>query len=265
MKHKLHRTPLSAFVLSCFRAFAPSAFCFLLFSSANLCFCQENGVVTYTVSHDWSKKVATCEYLSKAERDRSSYVWGGRTYDQKAELKFNAHEYRFEYKEDDEKSTYQWRKEDYIIYRDREKGETFDVFSLLDKEYVIKDSLECQQWKIKNDIKEVAGRICMNASYYDTLKKKEVIAWFALDLPIPIGPNRYCGLPGMILEINEADGAVVYTATSILFSDEEVKIDKPIIKKNRKNITYEEYNKKIAEYIAECKKMQRPYFWSIAF
>jgi GLPGLI family protein len=236
-----------------------------IFICAIFCFCQENGVVSYTVSHDWPKKMATCEYLSKAERDRSAYVWGGRTYDQTAELKFNAQAYRFEYKEDAQGSTYQWRKEDYVIYRDRDKEEIFDVITLLSKEYVVKDSLSCQNWKIKNDMKEVAGRICMNASYYDSIKKKEVIAWFALDLPISIGPDKYCGLPGMILEINEANGAVVYTATSILFSDEEVKIEKPVVKKNRKNITLLAYNKIIADYIAECNKMQRPYFWGIAF
>jgi GLPGLI family protein len=252
-----------AFVLSYIRAFVHSCFLFLFIT--NGCFCQESGIVSYTISHDWPKKMATCEYLSKTERDRSAYVWGGRTYDQKAELKFNEHEYRFEYKEDAEASSYQWRKEDYIIYRDRDKGETFDVITLLNKEYVIKDSILCQNWKIKNDMKEVAGRICMNATYFDTIKKKEVVAWFALDLPSPIGPNRYCGLPGMILEINEADGAVVYTATNILFLDEEIKVEKPVIKKNRKSITPAEYNKKIAEYISQCKKMQRPYFWGMAF
>jgi len=236
-----------------------------LFFISHFCFCQENGVVSYTVSHDWPKKMATCEHLSKTERDRAAYVWGGRTYDQQAELKFNAQAYRFNYKEDAQASTYQWRKEDYIIYRDRNKDETFDVMTLLNKDYVVKDSTFCQNWKIKNDMKEVAGRICMNATYYDSIKSKEVTAWFALDLPIPIGPNKYCGLPGMILEINEADGAVVYTATSIIFYEEEVVIEKPTIKKSRKNITLKDYNKIIADHIADSKKMQRPYFWSIAF
>jgi GLPGLI family protein len=233
----------------------------------NFCIAQENGVVTYTITHNWTKKLETCEHISKADRERFAYVWGGANseYAVNAELKFNATEYRFEVKDDDDDDTYRWRREDYIIYRSREKEETFDVMTLLNKEYVIQDSLVCQHWKIKNDMKEIAGRICMNASFYDTVKGKEVIAWFALDLPIPIGPDRYCGLPGMILEINEANGAVIYTATSILLSDEKVEIKKPTVKKRIKNISNQEYNKIVTDYINECIKLQRPYFWGIGF
>jgi GLPGLI family protein len=226
------------------------------------CFAQENGVVTYSISHNWVKKFASCDYIPKADRERYLYTWGGaKEYVEIAELKFNTKEYRYEIKGNESTSTYKWREEDYIIYRDREKGETFDVMTLLNKELVVQDSITCQSWKIKNDMKEVAGHICMNASFYDTIKEKEVIAWFALDLPVSIGPNRYCGLPGMILEINEANGAVVYTATSVLLSNETVEIKKPVVKKKIKTITYGEYNKKVIDYINECKKMQRPYFW----
>jgi len=230
------------------------------------CFGQESGIVSYTVTHDWTKKYLSCEYLSKAERERSAYVWGaGRDngWEVKAELKFNAGVSCYERKVDENS---QWRKgDDFIIHRNHENGETFDVLTLLDKQYLIQDSMVCQHWKIKNDMKEVAGRICMNASYYDSVKGKEVIAWFALDLPIPIGPDRYCGLPGMILEINEANGALVYTATSIIFSDDNMEIAKPTVKKKRKVIDTQEYIRIIAKYIEECKKMQRPYFWGIAF
>ena len=229
------------------------------------CFSQESGIVNYTVTTNWTKMMESSKTMSKADRERMTYVWGNnREFEQKAELKFNPTSYRFDYKENEEYS--RWRQSgDYIIYRDRENNETFDVMSLLDKEYVIQDSIVCQHWKIKNDMKEVAGRICMNATYYDPIKEKEVMAWFALDLPISIGPNQYCGLPGMILEISEANGAVVYTATGIIFSEEEMKIEKPVIKKSRKSVNREEYDKKVLDFINECKKTQRPYFWGIQF
>ena len=233
-----------------------------------VCFCygQENGIVTYSVLHNWTKKIASCEYISKVERDRSAYVQGsGVEHEYQAELKFNASEYRYELKESEEAASYRWRKTAYIIYRDLANGKIFDITTLLSQEYGIEDTLVCQNWKIKNDMKEVAGHICMNASFYDTVKGKEVIAWFALDLPITIGPDKYCGLPGMILEINEANGAVVYTATNVLLSNEKVEITKPESKKKMKILTSVEYNKKIIDYINECKTLQRPYFWSIEF
>jgi len=235
-----------------------------LFLIAFFCFAQENGIVTYTITSDWVKMYASCDYLSKADRERNTYTWGGESnWERKAELKFNVDENRFEEKPSE---TQRWRRDDYIIYRDREKNETFDVMTLLSKDYVIKDAIVCQNWKIKNDMKEIAGRICMNASCFDSIKGKEIVAWFALDLPIPIGPDRYCGLPGMILEVIEANGAVVYTATSIIFSEEKIEIEKPVVKKKRKIIDSQEHNSIIGKYIADCRKMQRPYFWSgIAF
>lgn len=230
------------------------------------CFTQESGIVNYTVTQNWIKKIESSKTMSKTDRERYAYVWGGdNEYEQKAEIKFSPNAYRFDYKESEEDDV-RWRKgDDYIIYRDLENNETFDVMSLLGKEYVIQDSMTCQHWKIKNDMKEIAGRICMNATYYDPVKEKEVMAWFALDLPISIGPDTYCGLPGMILEINEANGAVVYTATSIIFSEEEMKIEKPTVKKRRKNIDQAEFDKKVLDYINESKKMQRPYFFGISY
>ena len=231
-----------------------------IFLICNVVFSQENGVVSYTITYNWVQQYASCTYMPKTERERLSYVYASNsTWDAKAELKFNATISRYEGKEDEDAQ--KWRKEpDYIIYRDLAAGKTFDVMTLLNKEYVIQDSISCQNWKIKNDMKEIAGRICMNATCYDSLKMKEIVAWFALDLPISIGPDKYCGLPGMILEVNEANGALVYTATSILFSEEKIEIEKPVVKKKVKTIDYIEYDKIVGKYIDDCKKMQRPYF-----
>ena len=240
--------------------------CIALFFTADFCLAQENGIVSYAYSRDWTKMYAVCDYISKNERDRMAYTWGGTDnskWERKAELKFNAEEYRFEFLEDEESR--KWRMNEYIIYRDRAKGESFDVLSLLSKDYVIQDSILPQQWKIKNDMREIAGHICMNAVTYDSIKNKEIIAWFALDLPIPLGPDKYCGLPGLILEINEANGAVIFTATNVLLLNEKADIPKPTVKKKRKAITFQEYNNILIKYIAECKKMERPFFWGVPF
>ena len=231
-----------------------------IFLTCTFCFGQENGIVTYTITHDWIKKLLSCDYFSKTERERYAYIWGGdNEWKEKAELKFNATESRYEELQEEDS---RWRKgDDYIIYRDREKNEALDVLTVLNKDYALRDSILCQNWKIKNDMKEVAGHICMNASCYDSLKDKEIMAWFALDLPIAAGPDKYCGLPGMILEVNEANGALVYTATTVLLSEEKMEIKKPEVKKKRKIIDTQEYTKIVSKYINESKKMQRPYFW----
>ena len=43
----------------------------------------------------------------------------------------------------------------------------------------------------------------------------EVIAWYAPDLPIPIGPKGYNGLPGLILQLDEGQNRLTYKAKKI--------------------------------------------------
>jgi len=59
----------------------------------------------------------------------------------------------------------------------------------------------------------ILGYTCMLAE--TELDGKEIIAWFTADIPIPVGPVRYCGLPGLILEVNVSHGEIVWIATDI--------------------------------------------------
>ncbi len=64
------------------------------------------------------------------------------------------------------------------------------------------------KWEITNETKTIMGYTVRKAiansieipkdreSYYG-----KVIAWFTEEIPIPVGPDRYVGLPGLILEV----------------------------------------------------------------
>jgi GLPGLI family protein len=86
---------------------------------------------------------------------------------------------------------------------------------MLGKVYIVSDSLKAPDWKILNDLKEVAGHVCMNASLNDTLRKQKIIAWFALDIPVQAGPDRFWGLPGLILEVSINNGSKTMVAETI--------------------------------------------------
>jgi GLPGLI family protein len=44
----------------------------------------------------------------------------------------------------------------------------------------------------------------MKAITEDTLKKQTIAAWFAADIPVPVGPERLYGLGAILgVEINE--------------------------------------------------------------
>ena len=62
-------------------------------------------------------------------------------------------------------------------------------------------------WQITDEEKEIAGykvRKATTDSYGDKgfeFYKGKAIAWFTTDIPIPTGPERYYGLPGLIVEL----------------------------------------------------------------
>ena len=121
---------------------------------------------------------------------------------------------------------------------------------MLGKIYIIEDSLYVPEWKIHNDLKEVAGHICMKAFWEDTIKNQKVVAWFAQDIPHSGGPERFCGLPGMILEVDVNKVAMVITADKIEMKKMTKEMELPKKFKGKK-ITEAEYQDVLKKYIKE--------------
>jgi GLPGLI family protein len=86
---------------------------------------------------------------------------------------------------------------------------------LMKKDFLVKDKIKRNSWVVKDEIKEVLGHICMKAVSHDYIKKQQIVAWFALDIEGPNGPDRYIGLPGLILEIDINNGAKVIKAMEV--------------------------------------------------
>lgn len=228
----------------------------------------KQGSVRYLVKSNWVKMMESCDYLSKEQRERVSYMWGNESEWKSFEILYIDSTYT-KYEESEEKAEretdgYAWRKEEYYLYRDYAKMQIHDIIKFTDKVYIIEDTLIPQSWKILNDIKEVCGHICMNASYTDTVKDQKIVAWFALDIPLAAGPDRYSGLPGLILEIDINNGARVYTADKIDTVLPEKVMEFPA-KQKGKHIKESDYQEKIAKFVADRKAEKQPYFWGIRY
>ncbi|MCB0574279.1 MAG: GLPGLI family protein, partial [Saprospiraceae bacterium] len=134
----------------------------------------------------------------------------------------------------------------------------------LGKTYVIEDTLIAPEWKILNDIKEVAGHVCMKAFLEDTLKQQKITAWFALDMPLSAGPERLCGLPGLILEVDVNDGAMLISADKIDLRklDKELNMPKKL---KGKRIKEAEYYALLKKHIEDRRKAEEPAFWGMRY
>jgi GLPGLI family protein len=46
------------------------------------------------------------------------------------------------------------------------------------------------------------------------LDDQDIVAWFSPEIPVPLGPSIFSGLPGLILAV-ERNGETAYVATSV--------------------------------------------------
>lgn len=244
-------------------------FLILLFCPA-LVFSQPmEGRIRYLVTRHWTKMMSHLDYMSKQSRERASYMWGNRSeWKTYSNLFFNETQTKYESSEEkaepEEEGGYAWRKEMFFLKRDFDKNTQFDGRTIMSKGYLIEDTLLIPKWRILNDLKEVAGHVCMKATLTDTVRKQTIVAWFAQDLPHKGGPESFFGLPGMILEIDVNDGAMILTADLIEMKKLTNELDPPAKLKGKK-IKQADYEKLIKEQMKMRIAEEQPWYWNLPY
>ncbi|MDD3772168.1 MAG: GLPGLI family protein [Weeksellaceae bacterium] len=124
------------------------------------------------------------------------------------------------------------------------------------KRYIIKDSLTVIDWKIQNETKEVEGIQVRKATA--SLKNNEITAWYAPKITYKSGPDKYWGLPGIILELETVQGlqnggkvVTTYKAVKIEILGKDKKMNQPnrgkIVTSAEIREIHDEANKKMRE------------------
>ena len=107
------------------------------------------------------------------------------------------------------------RNQTYRNYTNQKKTE---LKILLDKKYLVTDTLQTMPWKLGTETKKIKGFDCTKATMVNAENKKTTVAWFTPEIACSGGPENYGTLPGMILEVNVNDGEMIYTATNVTFA-----------------------------------------------
>lgn len=85
----------------------------------------------------------------------------------------------------------------------------------------------------------------------EQIKEKTITAWYCPEIPINQGPDKYWGLPGLILEVN--DGTTVLLCSKIVMnSKEKVEIKAPT---KGKEVTQKEYDETVKKKMEEMREM----------
>ncbi len=228
-------------------------------------------VVKYAVNKNWVKMIEGVDYITPQEKERAKYLYGTEgSYTSFARLWFNdSLSFYSDDFSDQESYGYSWLKDPFLIRRDFSNMRIYDVISWLRKVVIVDDTLIMPTWKILNDVREIAGQICMNASWTDTIKNQTVIAWFALAVPSPAGPERLCGLPGLILGVEVNNGAMEIMAQSIDTVPLSGQLDVPTRFDDRrirgKHISENNYRQMVWKHMDERRKALAFPFWGMRY
>jgi len=174
-----------------------------------------------------------------------------------SELLFNATESLYrnieEEEEDDDAGgggvTMKITRPEVIFYRNFSTKHKTDFREFMGKNYLIEDTLAGGNWKLTGQTKQVLGYNCMSATTTDTVRKREITAWFTDGLSLSAGPQTFGQLPGMILEVDINKGEIVISAKKVDFK----KLKKGDIEAPKKGekITEAEFQKKLADMLRE--------------
>ncbi len=155
------------------------------------------------------------------------------------------------------------------------------------KEFLVKDSLPVLKWKMEQETKIIGGYNCFKAtaimpaskSDFRNFKPKKddvtatktedkdkktnfldgveipkeitIIAWYTPEIPVNQGPEKYWGLPGLILEVN--DGKTTILCSKIVLNPKDrTEIKAPT---NGKEISQESYDQTVIDKIKEMQEM----------
>lgn len=237
---------------------------FMIFA-LNLDAQSTQGVITYNRKTDYISIMSKLPHMTQEEVDRMSLTWGNWNNEgQNYELFFKADKSLYTRKKESSKSEYSWKPDKFVLIRDYKNQKQEDLIETLGKVYLIKEELPKTKWKILNEIKEVAGYVCMKAETKIPSKNQTVHAWFTDAIPFLGGPEGYGGLPGLILEIDINDGDAIISATEVQMDGEEVEL--PIPKKMKgKKIEKLAFDNMVKKYIDETIEGKKNPYWRVRY
>lgn len=239
----------------------------VMFSTVAILAQNVQGTITYNRNADWISIMSKLPYMTQEDVDRATLTWGknerkGTNFD--LVFKDNKSVYTYKVEEDTENSGWSWKKSAFVLVADYNKNSVKEVREDIGTKFLVEDEVPKYRWKILNEIKEIAGYLCMKAETKNEIKGQTIHAWFTDAIPFQGGPEGYGGLPGVILELDINEGDAIIAATKV---DMETRVEKlPIPKKMKgKNVSKSEFDEKIKDYIAVSVEGRKNPFWRIRY
>ena len=88
-----------------------------------------------------------------------------------------------------------------------------DIGSPLLGNFLYKEETPVLNWTITEEKQKILSYNCMKAT--TSFRGRNYVAWFTSEIPIPNGPWKFGGLPGLILKLSDEEGHFVFECSGI--------------------------------------------------
>lgn len=120
------------------------------------------------------------------------------------------------------------------------------------KLYLVERPILPIDWTVTPEESEYLGYPMFKAT--SVMNGRAIEAWFTPSIPVPLGPDPYHGLPGLILVVTENDGERVTRATSVRLGP----LDEAIIPPTRgERVEADEYQRRSDAYSEAAQRALR--------
>jgi len=99
----------------------------------------------------------------------------------------------------------------HTIFKNYPQGQITSTEYIIRDHYKYEEPINLFNWKITNDTKTISGYNCQKAT--TTFAGRDYVAWFTNEIPMPDGPYKFNGLPGLIVKINDTKNHYEYKLT----------------------------------------------------
>jgi GLPGLI family protein len=125
---------------------------------------------------------------------------------------------------------------------DQNKKEMFFFSKILSNNFLVKDNYYEFTWDISSETKVISGYPCVKAT--TDFRGRKWVAWFAPGIPLPFGPWKLHGLPGLILETYDVDKKYTIKVLEIVYKKNDVfgkDFETLMETKNSKPVSYQQF------------------------
>lgn len=120
----------------------------------------------------------------------------------------------------------------------------FGEVDLAGRERFFEDTLHPMRWSISDEVRMIDSFECRRAN--TRFRGRDYVAWYCADIPIPNGPWKMGGLPGLIVELKEKSGDMHFLLQSIQIKPLPDIVNHPVMRQQYPDVeAYLEYWRKL--------------------